>query len=257
MPDGFPDAFHDRFLAAVGGDAQALAPWCAPTRSEAGLSVYRNSIAKGCADALTAQFPTVERVVGAGWLSAAAVAHAAQHPPRQAALLDYGQEFPAWLQTFPPAAALPALADLAQMDLLWTAAHLAADAEPLDAAAIAALGPEDFARHRLILHPATRFAGFDHGTPSLWRALQPPAPPPPAFEVDSAPEGLLLVRPGLDIDHRIVGQGELTFLGACRVGDSLADAAVAALTAAPDLNFAAAFAGLVAAGAFSALRTLP
>ncbi len=42
--------------------------------AEAGLSVYRNTIAKGCADALAAQFPTVERVVGPAWLAAAALA---------------------------------------------------------------------------------------------------------------------------------------------------------------------------------------
>jgi hypothetical protein len=252
-----PDGFHDRFLAAIAGDAAALSPWCAPSRAEAGLSVYRNTIAKGCADALAAQFPSVERIVGAAWLAAAAVAHARQHPPRQASLLTYGAEFPAWLEDFAPAAEMPFLADLARMDLMWTDAHLAGDAPTLEPGAVAALGPADFAGLGLALHPATRFAAFGNTSPSLWRALQPPGGDLAEFELEPSPQGLLLVRPGLDIEHRLAGPGELAFLDACQAGERLADAAVAALTAQSDLDLTTTFAGLVAAGAFSALRSLP
>jgi hypothetical protein len=252
-----PDGFHDAFLAAVAGEAAALSPWCEPEEAEPGLSVYRNTIAKGCADALVAQFPSVERIVGAAWLAAAAAAHAADRPPRQASLLAYGQDFPDWLAGFAPAADLPFLADLARMDLMWTAAHLAADAPALDPTAVAALGPGDFASKALVLHPATRFAAFDDSSPSLWRALQPPGEAPADFELAAEPQGLLLVRPHLDIDHRLAGPGELAFLAACRDGASLADAAVKALATEPGLDLATAFAGLVAAGAFSTLRSLP
>jgi hypothetical protein len=252
-----PDGFHDAFLTAIAGDPAALSPWCEPAAAEPGLSVYRNSIAKGCADALVAQFPSVERIVGAAWLAAAAAAHAAEQPPRQPSLLAYGQDFPDWLAGFAPAAELPYLADLARMDLMWTAAHLAADAPALDPAAVAALGPEDFASTALVLHPATRFAAFDDSSPSLWRALQPPLDAPTDFELSAEPQGLLLVRPDLEIGHRLAGPGELAFLAACGAGVSLAEAAVRALSAEPRLDLAAAFAGLVAAGAFSALRSLP
>ena len=47
-------AFQDAFVAAVGGERAALSPWLAPGTGEAGLSVYRNTIAKGCVDALAA-----------------------------------------------------------------------------------------------------------------------------------------------------------------------------------------------------------
>lgn len=252
-----PDGFHDAFLAAVAGAPEALSPWCGARSAGPGLSVYRNTIAKGCADALAAQFPSVERVVGMAWLTAAAAAHAADHPPRRASLLDYGQDFPEWLSRFPPAADLSFLADLARMDLMWTAAHLAADAPALEPAALADLGPKAFAARALVLHPATQFAEFAVTSPSLWRALQPPDEPPAGFELDVEPQGLLIVRPGLDIAHRVAGRGELAFLRACRGQAALADAAVAALAADPDFDLATAFAGLVADGAFSALRTLP
>lgn len=251
------ECFHERFLAAVAGDTAALAPWCAPRAAEPGLSVYRNTAAKGCADALAAQFPTVERVVGPAWLAAAATAHARAHPPRTASLLAYGEAFPAWLADFPPAADMPYLSGLAQLDWLWTSAHLAADAAPLPPDAAAALSPDAFSTQALVLHPATRFAGFDDGTPSLWRALQAADDPPRDLELGDAPEGLLIVRPDLDIAHQLLGAGELAFLAACAAGASLLEAAMAALAAEPGLDLSTAFAGLVAAGAFTSLRKHP
>ena len=250
------ESFHPQFLAALSGDEAALSPWCAGTSAQAGLSVYRNTSAKGCADALGAQFPTVERVVGPSWLSAAAVAHASAHPPQKASLLGYGAAFSDWLTTFPPAAGMPFLSDLAGLDWLWTLAHLAVDAEPLDATQVAQLSPDAFAEHALVVHPAAHWAGFETTVPSLWRALQPPGNAPAAFELEVCPEGLLFVRPGLEVGNHLIGRGELAFLDACRDGAPMAAAALAALTAEPELDLATAFARLVNAGAFSELRSL-
>lgn len=251
------DAFHERFLAALAGDAVAIAPWCDGPAASAGLSVYRNTIARGCVDALVAQFPTVERVVGPAWLAAAAATFAPAHPPRQASLLSYGEAFPAWLRDFPPAIEMSFLGGLATLDLLWTEAQLAADAAPLDASALAAVTPNDYSTHALVLHPATRFAGFEDTTPTLWQALQPPGEAPAGFELEPEPQGLLFLRPGLDIDPQVITPGALAFLSACRAGEPLAAAAVSALIAEPDLNLSETFAGLVASGAFITLRTLP
>ncbi len=120
--------FQDAFSAALAGDDAALAPWGAePT----GVSVYRNTVAKGCADALVANFPAVAKVTGEAWLSAAAVRHAAERPPAKASLLDHGGDFADWLEGFAPAAAMPFLANLARLDRAWVEAHLAEDAAPL------------------------------------------------------------------------------------------------------------------------------
>lgn len=250
------DAFHERFLSALAGDDAALAPWCDGSAARPGLSIYRNTSAKGCADALVAQFPTVQQVVGADWLSAAAVAHAAAHPPRAASLLMYGADFAEWLAVFPPAAEMPFLADLARLDWLWTEAHLAADAPALDASALTGLTPEGFASHRLVLHPAARFATFADGAPSLWVALRSPGDALRELALDDAAEAMLFVRPGLAIDHRVLSPGTHAFLANCAAGDSLAAAAMAALAAEPGLDLLSAFADLVAAGAFTDLRTL-
>ncbi|MFN3584017.1 DNA-binding domain-containing protein [Phenylobacterium sp.] len=249
-----PDGFHEAFVAALGGDDTALAGWAAADPAP-GLSVHRNTIAKGCADALAAQFPTVAKLVGEAWLKAAAVEHARAHPPESACLLAYGADFSAWLAGFPPAADMPHLAGVAALDMLWTEAHLAADADPLAPAALTALTPDDVLRCGLALHPAARFAAFDTTVPSLWLALQRD-PPPRAFELQARPEGLLFARPGLDIAARRIGPGQLALLAACRDGGSLAAAGAAALAAEPDLALAPAFAELLELGAFQTLVSL-
>lgn len=250
-----PEAFHDAFAAAVAGDVAALAAWTDAPDAAARLTVYRNTAAKGCADALVAQFPTVAKLTGDAWLAAAAVAHAQAFPPTQASLLTYGADFPAWLAGFLPAEDVPWLAGVAALDFLWTEAHLAADAEPLDPGALHDLAPEDFAAVRLALHPATRLAWFDASLPSLWLGLQAETAPA-EIALDDSPEGLAFLRPRLDIAPMRLSAGAYALLAACRDGLSLAEAAAAALAAEPELALAEAFAALIAGGAFARLIPL-
>ena len=66
-------AFQDAFVAALAGDGARLSPWLVSSDADApGLAVYRNTIAKGCVDALAANFPTVQSMVGEDWFRAAA-----------------------------------------------------------------------------------------------------------------------------------------------------------------------------------------
>ena len=109
------ETFQDAFMAAL--DARTAAPiagWLpggdgGGEAEPAGLAVYRNTIAKGCVDALAANFPTVARLVGDDWFQAAAALFARDTPPASAALLAYGEAFADWLEHFPPAGDLPYL----------------------------------------------------------------------------------------------------------------------------------------------------
>ena len=239
--------FQDAFVAALAGDRSALDPWLERGAGEAGLSVYRNTIARGCVDALAANFPTVLSMVGEEWFRAAAALFAREAPPATAALLDYGEAFPAWLDRFPPALELPYLAGAAHLDRLWTEALFAAEAPALSAETLAPLEPETLGRVRLTLHPSVRFAEFEAGLPGLWLAAREGRED---LSLSETPEALLLVRRAGVVRCRLAGPAETAFLRACRSGQTLAEAADQAAAADPDITLAPLFAALIADGVF-------
>jgi hypothetical protein len=239
--------FQDAFVAALAGAPSGLSPWLAPGEGEAGLGVYRNTIAKGCVDALVANFPTVASMVGGDWFQAAAALFAREAPPTHAALLDYGEAFPVWLDRFPPALDLPYLAGIAHLDRLWTEALFAAEAPALTAEALSALDPEDLARARLTLHPSVRFAAFEAALPSLWAAAREGRED---LDLAETPETLLLARRDGAVRSRVVGAAETEFLRACRAGQTSSQAAERAALADPDVPLAPLFAALIADGVF-------
>jgi hypothetical protein len=249
--------FQDAFVAALAGDDSALSPWLDPGRSAAGLSVYRNTVAKGLVDALRDRFPTVERTVGEAWFTAAALDFSRVHPPTRADLSAWGGDFPAWLASFPPASDMPYLADLARLDELWMQAYLAADAAPLAAEAFARLDADGLATARARLHPSARPFWFADGVAEVWRLTRPPAEPPAEIVLDPHPSGLLIVRPDAAVETLPLTRSGFVFLTACAEGLSLAAAADQALSAEPGADFARQFADLIAIGAFMSLEPTP
>ena len=149
-------AYQDAFAAALLADGAEASP--SPVverlRRQPGFAVYRNTVLKGCIDALQANFPTVERLVGEEWLRAAAGVFARGQLPSQPSLLLYGEAFPSFLAAFGPAQEIPYLADVARVDRLWTEAHVAADAPVFKAAELAALPPSAMSSSAFCLHPA-------------------------------------------------------------------------------------------------------
>lgn len=238
--------FQDAFVAALAGSPSALSPWLTPGEGAAGLAVYRNTIAKGCVDALAANFPTVLSMVGEDWFRAAAALFAREAPPASAALLDYGEAFPAWLARFPPADDLPYLAGIARLDRLWTESLFAAEAPVLNAEALALLPPERLAETVLPLHPSVRFAAFEAGLPSLWTAAREGRED---LELSDHAEALLCVRDKGAVMHWVIGAAEAVFLDACREGLTAAEAAERAAAVTPDI--APLFAALIARGVFT------
>ena len=224
-------AFFDAFDTALAGDASALSPWLA-ANSPPGLSVYRNTIASGAIDALVATYATVTMMTGEDWFRAAAREYARAHPPREPALLAYGESFPSWLSTFPPAADAPYLAGIALLDWQWWQSWSAADAELLDGVALSDLTPELLSELTLALHPSVRFATFDAGIPSLWLAHQAPTRGGDHI-VSVEPEHMLFVRTGSQVESRTIVSAPFAFIAALSEGASLLEAGEAALAADP------------------------
>ena len=82
------------------------------------FSVYRNNLYARLSDALRSRYPVVERLVGRDFFYAAAAVFIGAHPPSSPVLIEYGEAFPAFLETFEPARELPYLADTARLEWL-------------------------------------------------------------------------------------------------------------------------------------------
>ncbi|WP_322011836.1 DNA-binding domain-containing protein [Paraburkholderia sp. J12] len=245
-------AFQNEFVRALHG-AVANDSRVAALAAQPGFAVYRNTVFKGCVDALRANFPTVERLVGSDWFRSAARIYAQDEPPEDARLLLYGSGFPVFLAGFEPARELPWLADVARLDRFWTEAHAAADDTVLGAATMAAFSPEDFMRTVLRPHASARWTWFGtHPVYTIWRANREEVALPEDLAWHG--EGALLSRAGGSVTWRALGEGGCALLDACAAGRAMEEAMACALEADPDLDLGVLFAGLFADGAFGAAQ---
>lgn len=151
-----------------GAAACVLAEGIAPRRR---LDVYRNTFVSTLTKALRLDFPAVDRLVGAAFFDGAAYAFIHERPPRGACLDDYGDEFPAFVARFPPAASLTYLADVARLEWAVNLALHAPDVEPLAIERLAEVAPQDEPRVRFTPHPSVRFVAATHPVDAIWRAV--------------------------------------------------------------------------------------
>jgi hypothetical protein len=221
--------------------------------TQPGFAVYRNTVRKGCIDALVANYPAVARLVGEEWMRAAAAEFSRNHPPRSPLLLEYGVEFAAFLRAFEPAAELPYLDGVARLDRLWTEAHFALDESPLAAERVAALGRDDLARTRVRPHASARWAWFDE-LPifSVWSRNRNGTGE--AGDIAWCGEGALVVRPFDTVHAMAIDRADVVFLDACAAGRTLAEAALATLGVDPAADLAQTMARLLSAGAFGQME---
>ena len=242
--------FQDAFARALAAPDTTPAPDVAALTAQPAFAVYRNTVMKGCIDALQANYPAVARLVGEEWFRAAAVVYVRESLPADPTLLRYGAQFADFLTRFEPAADLPYLPGVARLDRFWTEAHAAPNEDPLDPAAVARLAPEALAGTVLHPHPAARWAWFADGPIyTIWSRNRTDSG---AFEADLdwRPEGVLLVRPRDAIEWFALDAAGCAFLDACAAGGTLAKAAQAALQVRGDADFARLMATLLEAGAF-------
>lgn len=246
----FQDAFAHALLAPESAPAAEVAALIA----QPAFAVYRNTVMKGCIDALQANYPAVARLVGDEWFRAAAGIHVREALPTDPTLLRYGAAFADFLARFEPAAELPYLPAVARLDRYWTEAHAAPTADALDPAAVSGLAPETLAGTVLHPHPAARWAWFDDGPIyTIWSRNR--ADEPSAADFDWQPEGALLVRPRDAVEWIALDAAGCAFLDVCAAGGVLAEAAQAALQAQNDADLAQLLSTLLKAGAFGPMTS--
>lgn len=196
------------------------------------FAVHRNNVTVSLCDALASVFPVVQALVGEEFFRALARCHLRAEPPRSPILAQYGAGFPAFVEAFPPARALPYLADVARLEWAQLEALHAADAAPVPASRWPAL-LNDVADGALRLrpHPSTRWLASPHPAFSLWAAHQGQG----ALEevpLDRA-ESAFVVRPALEVLTVACDRGTVRLLAGLAADEPLPQACDAAAQAGP------------------------
>lgn len=246
-PDPSPGGDQAAFTAALTeGGALAGVHDGAGRPAAHRFAVYRNNVVVSLRDALRTSFPATERLMGEAFFAAAAVDYARAHKPRSPLLFTYGDGFADFIAALPGLAPYPFVPEVAALEYARLGAYHAADAAPLAPDALAALPPADLAHTVFRQHPAARLLSLPAGGLGAYRQN---APEGARIADGEAADAALVTRPGPAVLITPLAAPAAAFAGALFAGTPLGTAA-----ATDGLDLAPALAGLLSAGAFSALK---
>lgn len=200
------------------------------------FAVYRNNVMVSLIDALADTYPVVQTLVGEEFFRAIAREFAQNNPPRSAVMAYYGHNFADFIATFPPAASVPYLADVARLEMARVMAYHAADVVAIQPQVLqAALAdPQQLLSLQLVLHPSVHIIQSGFAIFSVWAAHQG-AQSALAFDPDVA-QAALVYRDGLDVGIVELAAGSGTFFSTLLIGQTLAAAIHAASSLDPEFD---------------------
>lgn len=192
------------------------------------FAVYRNNVIVSLIDALADTYPVTQALVGEEFFRAMARLFVRQEPPRSRVLAFYGESFPSFIETFPPAASVPYLADIARLEMLRVQAYHAADAIelPADVIAQSIARIDELPELRIKFQPSVGILCSPYAVVSLWAAHQGITD---ISTVDpDVPENALILRPQLDVEVIRLTNGASSLIALLLQGKSLGAAHEAA-----------------------------
>ncbi len=215
------------------------------------FAVHRATTTLGLIGALATRFPVTERLLGVETFADLARAFICGDRPPTALLLGWGEALPDFIEGLDDLADWPWLADVARLEVAWTRAHHAAEATPINLAALAGLAPDDLAASRVTLHPSTELVASPYPVATLWNTHRGEAADAP--EIDWRAEHVLVVRPEADVLVHLTSPAGHAFLTALARGADVTDAATRAADHDPGFDVGAHLVGLVRLGAVAAV----
>jgi uncharacterized protein len=215
------------------------------------FAVHRNNVAAGIINALASRYPVVQRLVE-DFFRAMARVYVTSEPPRSPILLLYGETFPAFLETFPPATAIEYLADVARLEFARGRAYHAADRLPLGNEVFTSLDLAGLAKLRFSLHPSLSLVGSRFPIVSIWQAHQGGEIGPIQ---DWRAEAALVIRPVLEVEVWRLRPGGFSFLSCLADGATLSSAVEAGSVEVADFDVTANLAVLFDAKAVVGVST--
>ena len=208
-----------------------------PTGRVAGkrFDVYRNNVVHSLIEAMGDAFPAIKKIVGDQFFDAMAGVYVRAHPPKTPMMMFYGQDFPTFLTNFEPAAHLPYLPDVAELELARRTSYHGADAEPADAMVLTTMPPETLMETRFTFVPSTVLFHTETPAHSIWQfnMVEP-------FKITATQEWVLITRPEMDVITHNLDTATYAFLSAIQADKTLAVSADAGLAVDPNFDLSAA-----------------
>jgi hypothetical protein len=204
---GAPSAIADAIVDAP--------PLCVAER----LGIYGNAYRVRLIEALSDTYPVLHAVLGDEDFGELGEQFVSTHPSLHRSIRWYGSRLSEFLASRPPYAAQPIFAELALLE--WTLAEVfdAADAEPVQRAALSAVNAAAWSELHFAFHPSLRRLQLHWNTAAVWQAMsRQEAPPDPARAEHPAP--WLLWRQNLQNYFRSMTADEAAALDLARSGGS-------------------------------------
>ena len=216
------------------------------------LNVYRNNTTILLREALATNFAVTHALVGEDFFTNLARAFLRTHPPHSPCLFEYGEDFAAFIKTFPGLQDLPYLSDVARLEWAANEAYHEADAPALNAAHLADIIADDYGRLSFTLHPTARVVASPYPIHAIWALHQEGAEPNTTVDLNHGEQAVLITRPGTEIILTVLGDGEAAFLSDVADGATLGDAFAAAQSLHDTFDAARALTTLFVSGALCA-----
>jgi hypothetical protein len=212
------------------------------------LDIYRHHVRTTLTDVLMSAYPVVCRLVDPRFFAYAADRFIGAHLPASPCLHEYGEAFPEFLGEFPPCRDLAYLPHVARLEWAMHVARFADDAVALDPARLAAVAPDRTPELSLRLDPSASYVDSPWPIDAIWRAHQPEAAPGGPVDLSAGGVRLEIRRSADDVVFRPLDAPTFVFRRALHDGQTMTEAAEAALTVAADFPLAQALRDLLAEG---------
>ena len=214
------------------------------------FDVYRNNVAVSLTDALEVGFPVITKLIGQENFRNISGVYLRQSPPTSPMMMHYGQDFPAFLRSFPPLQKLAYLGDVADIEVALRRSYHAADAQPIAPDALGAVPPEKLGDVVMEIAPAVQLLSSPWPIYDLWAFNTYEGRPKP----QAVAQDVVIFRPEFDPAPAPLAPGALAFVRALVDGATLGVAAEKATEAAAEFDLSAVLGLLLSNGAITKIK---
>ena len=195
-------------------------------------------------------------MVGEEFFGGLARAYGAAYPSKSGDLTQFGACFAEFLRDFPHVAQYRYFPDVARLEWALHQAHYAVAAQPIDAAALLQLAPQQLDAARLEFHPACSLIACETAAVPIWRAHQTERAPVLPKALDVASFGLI-VRPQWRADVLALSRAAHGLLACLQAGATLGEALDVALAIDAGFDFGSLLQQCLGAAVFADVTLMP